>query len=542
MLASSGFCITLSSLYLGFGLPLCYYIGFILVSCSLILSLTKGLKYQLLIVSLLFLMIGFVPIARYRSVLWRDPQWEYATMRIFQQQGRVFIISPHLQQPFHYSGFPALHLIIIQLSCVSGIPMSTLSVYASPFLSLLSMILIERLIYLFTKNSKASILGATIYTIWPASIYYRSQLIRQNLAFILFLAVLYLYSCARLLHSRKYGSLCILTFVALTLAHHYTAFIMLYLLVGITVIDFLFPRARAKNNLGKLSILSVLFVSITCFYWLTYAEPVMLIVIEAVPGMIMRLTSPVYETMIHGLEVPTPLSINVFSFLRIIFVGFLTIYGVLLSIKAHKKSAKFYISVFLLLLTMTILGFLWGIIADPVRGLLFLSVPISLLAALPLYSMRHRLLVLSLGVILLPTMFNLWGFTYAPMYLYDPSISTETRYHAYCYSPTGYIEAASWLVKNTDPKQSIYVPSDVRMESTLYAYMEVPFYYGIYRVAYREKEVYGKGFQTIISEFSSSVYLIVSKDFSMSQHDLAFVKSHMSHVYENNDCHIFARN
>jgi hypothetical protein len=130
------------------------------------------------------------------------------------------------------------------------------------------------------------------------------------------------------------------------------------------------------------------------------------------------------------------------------------------------------------------------------------------------------------------------------MYVYDPA-SSGIEYHAYCYSPTGYMKAALWLMKNTDPKQSVYVPSDAQMESTLYVHMELPFLYDIYRVAYRQTEVYGEGFHVVISDLSSKntskIYFIMGRDFSLTPVDLLFIESNMTKAYENDDCYIFLK-
>jgi hypothetical protein len=489
-------------------------------------------------------MLGYIPIARYNTVLWRDPSWEIATTKIFREEDHFFIISKDLWQPFYYSGFPAVHAITLQLFYITGISITNLSIYMPPLLSLLSMILIERLFFLFTKDYKVSILGATIFTIWPESIYYRSQLIRQNIAFILLVATMYFYIKGQLSQNRKYMVLCIISFVSLVIAHHFTTFIALYLLIGITVTDKLFRNSKSqKTDSGRFYMLFALSL-MTTLYWLTYAEPVMYNVIGQILFTFQRMTEqPKYlVTVLQATSEPTPLIIKVLSFTRIFLLWSLAAYGAQHSIRSAEKSTKFFLSVLLILIILFIPGIFLGVTPDPVRYLLFLSPSVSLFASLSIGKMRRLLSVIAISIIILPTMFLLWGNLYAPMYLYDPNVAREIRYSTYCYSPIGYIEASLWLTRNTDPSHSIYLPSDTRIESTLYSYMDTSFYYSIYRIAYRETEVYEIGFRNVILGASSKdVYLIVGKDSFMASEDLLFIENNMVRMYENSDCYIFVK-
>ena len=565
ILASCGFLITIISLYSGFGLPFFYYIGFTFISIAVILPVVRDFKYKLLILSLFSIMIGLIPIIKYGTILWGDPRYEYATMEIFQQQGHFFIISSALLQPFSYSGFPAIHLIAIQLSALSAIPLYTIAVYAAPFLSLLSMLLVERLILLYTKNSKISYLGALVFVVWPETIFYSSELIRQSLGFLLFLAALYFYSSGRLFNDRKYLSLSIVAFVAVVVAHHYSAFALFAVLASVAILEFLLSKRTRTNRifrpgLSQVSVLALLLLlCMISFFWLTYAEPVMSSVFNSAISALLNRGQPVQATAITvshaSLEASTPLYMSVLSYLRLGILGLLTLFGVFFVLKKRDESAIFHISVLLILALLFIAGYLFGLTPDPTRNALFIIYPVSLFVGFSLYSLGRRfLLILLLCVIILPTMFSLWGFTYAPTYVYDPGPTGTTYQPDYCYTPAGYMSAALWLTNNTNYQQSIYVPSDPNVETTLYIYMQPSALYSIYRVDYRENQVYATGFNVIIAQLAAhnqtnslipnttaGIYFIMSKTFQPTPAESAYIQTSMTKVYENSDCYIYYR-
>jgi hypothetical protein len=455
------FCIIsiLCSIYFEIFLPYSYVIAVIILSVLLAFSIVKnGISSKIVFFQLfsLFIIIrNIYYLSTQNAIPFGDGYWDYAVEKIFLGQHQIDIIqgivrpteAGSISQLTWYSGWPLLHVTGILFSMVTGIDILYLNWVLPNFLSIVSFIfmylILEKLRIKFDFPKEIILIGLLIFAILPEAIFWQMQFVRQSLAFTLLLIIIYLLYILRFEKcDRRYFLILALFFLSLAITHHVTAltltlFLFLFSLINITtkilgrweVLKWVSSPIR-RDIFSKLSLLML----ISMLFWWSKNSIIMF------PTIISRITfffeslgvEKIYSQVITGYpSIITPTWVPVLLGFRDLMIYAPAIIGFLIlwHNKSNSQEKYFIIYSFLAFGIILVINIVFRI--EPLRIVLFLAPFLTFLSSLfydriinSLSKFVGKIIVFLFLVLLVFTSFlGLWAHSFAPIHLYDSSIS-----------------------------------------------------------------------------------------------------------------------
>jgi len=223
---------------------------------------TKGVKMRgsrlyillgLIILSSVFLRL--IPALRYPYPITDDSLKDY-------QQARYIIENKEIN-PKSYHGFatfPIFHILIAFLNYTTTIDALTLFRFIPSIFAGVGVLFFFLFVRDLTKDDRTSLIAASIYGSWFASVWWEAISVRESLALPVFSIILYL--CQKYLNSKNNGwlSLFIIFLVSLIPMHHWTS-LMMFITLIIFLIYYNFDRGLIK--------VIILFATLMLIYWYT---------------------------------------------------------------------------------------------------------------------------------------------------------------------------------------------------------------------------------------------------------------------------------
>lgn len=249
-------------------LPTSYYVMvFLLATLIVVQMLTRNDLLVLQIGLLLLFMNSVYYIAtNYKIIPFWDGNWDFAVIKTFIEDGRIFLISS-ASPPVStlagyrpatilsiYSGWPLLHSLIFSLSQVSGIDAFQLSLMLPLLISVVSFLfvylVIEEIRISLGLNVIVTNFALLIYATSAEALFWQMQFVRQNLGLMLFYISIYMFylSITKITYSRKYLMLTMFFAMSLVIAHHFTSFIM------VSFFLLFFAIQIAQKYLGRIKV------------------------------------------------------------------------------------------------------------------------------------------------------------------------------------------------------------------------------------------------------------------------------------------------
>ena len=451
-------------------LPTAYYLVATLLAALIIAQIlmkrnSKFLVFQIALL-VLFMNSVYYLATNYRIIPFWDGNWDSAVVRTFIQEEEIFVISgpepPTTLLPGYrparilptYSGWPLLHSLASSLAQVSGIDAFYISLALPALISIVSFLFV----YLIVERARNSLgldtmvtnLALLIYATSAEAFFWQIQFVRQNLGTMILYIAIYTFflSITKSSHSRKYVGLTIFFTMALVTTHHFTSFIMAFFLFVYFALQTIQTRfGRIKINRRALSEyrtpsiatlgIALLMSTFLFFWWNYYASTIWRQIdstltrfLEVLLGarQFQYLPNPSYYP-----EVLKPFWATSLLMLRDALIYIPSVLGLLLivfgKIKASQKtfvmlsSMAFGSIIIISNFTIRVETFRIFMLALPLVALLGATFLVHFGKKRVKNVWRLPAIATVLVILILAAFVGLWGHNFAPMHLYDPSIS-----------------------------------------------------------------------------------------------------------------------
>lgn len=452
-------------------LPIAYYLVATLLAALIIAQVltksnSKSLVFQIALL-VLFMNSVYYLATNYRIIPFWDGNWDFAVAKTFIQEDEIFVISgqetPTSILPGYrpagmllkYSGWPLLHSLAFSLSQISGIDEFYVSLALPPLISITSFLFV----YLIVEKARSSLgldtmvtnFALLIYATSAEALFWQIQFVRQNLGTMMLYVTIYTFylSVTNVTHSRKYRVLTIFFAMALVTTHHFTSFIMasfLFVYFALQIIQeysririgrkvFSAYRTPAVATLGI-----ALLMSTFLFFWWNYFGTTIWRNIDATLTRFLEvlLSARKFEytpNPAYYPEILRPFWAASLLVLRDILIYIPSLFGLFLIMfrktKTHNNSFIIFSS-----LTFGLLVIINNFtIRVEVFRIFMLALPLVALLGATFFTYFGkkwakgiwRLLSVTtvLVILILASFVGLWGHSFAPMHLYDPSISSS---------------------------------------------------------------------------------------------------------------------
>jgi len=451
-------------------LPTAYYLVAILLAALitaqvLMRSDSKSLVFQIALL-VLFMNSVFYLATNYRIIPSWDGNWDFAAVKTFVKEDEISVISgpePSASplSAYHparilatYSGWPLLHSLAFSLSQISGIDAFYIALALPPLISIISFLFV----YLIVEKARRSLgldtmvtnLALLIYATSAEALFYPIQFVQQNLGtMILYIAIFtFCLSTTNSAHSREYRGLTVFFTMALVTAHHFTSFIMasfLFVYFALQIIQAHFSRIKISRRafsayrtpaIATLGI--ALLMSTFLFSWWNYYSTSIWRQIDSTLTRFITVLGGArpFVYMPHPSyypEVLRPFWATSLLTLRDVLIYVPCLFGLLL-IMFRKTEArqKSFVMLSSLAFGLIIIIDNFTIRVETFR-IFMLALPLMALLGATFFAhfgknwakgIWRLLFVATVLVILILAAFTgLWGHNFAPMHLYDPSIS-----------------------------------------------------------------------------------------------------------------------
>jgi hypothetical protein len=448
------------------------------------------LVFQLLIVFILLRNVYYIA-TRFSTIPFGDPYWDFGVLETFATTGHSTVIQAGAglsELLTWYSAYPLLELLSVMLSAVSTVEAFQIVLILPTLINTATLafvyLLVENLRKAMHLSDFVTIFALLLYCTSADTLFWPMRFTHQNLG-ILLLTIL-LYYLSKFPPSTAWTgarTVILLTLIPITVAHHFTSFIVASYLFLLSIIQVLAKRLAAKwnffagfswSNARPQSLLNIsVIITVLILAWATHIATVILptaaSIVEQLRAVIAGLRSlepfvpeayyPTSLTPSWALPVLTlrdaflfgPAILGLFMILRrrpqnpqMSFVsGSLIITGFLFTLNLMALWVEPYR---LVTLFAPLLCFSAAIFYDRARNALsdnrILSKPLSLPRRLLRFkpsarsypnvhnrALRRRNVAGSifLGTIIVflvcSSFVGLWGHRYVPEHLYDPSVS-----------------------------------------------------------------------------------------------------------------------
>lgn len=437
-------------------LPQSYYMGAallaILMAGSLFFNRSRKLAF-IQIAALFFLIRNIYNISMNFSVIpFGDGNWDYGVVKLFIQEGNVFIIKEPTRLSL-YSSWPLLHTLAAILSSISGLDAFYIVLFLPSLISITSFIFVYLFVRIIEKSLKldrlTTAMALLLYTVSPESIFWPMQFVRQHMGILFSTMVLYMVTkFTKYFSDRKLTILLFFFTFSLIISHHFSSFIvMLYLFVLLLMSSiFLIVKKYLQLNSPRtfrgihqhINILNVC-LTFACFL-LIWWNHVALVIWPYITSGIERLLKLIMG--MHEMELMPRLAVypNILTphwassllLLRDILIYLPTSLGLFVIIKkAPNMPEKFlilyYTLAFGLLIVLDNLIFRVGAMRVVALSLQFIVLPSAIPYSYILTkskSLWKISIMIILSLLIFSSFIGLWGHNFAPLHLYDPNIDS----------------------------------------------------------------------------------------------------------------------
>jgi hypothetical protein len=390
----------------------------------------------------------------FQTIPFWDGNWDYAAVKTFMAEERIAVL-PSANPPAGilewYSGWPALHSLVISLSQISGITPFHVFLGLPSLLSTLSLLVVFLMLEKIRKslglNCVVTDLALVVFAASADSVFWLMFLVRQSLALVFFFATICMlyFSIASVADRRKFRALAIFFGMVLVITHVYTSLVLaLFFLIFLLIFTLGKNLIKGKSitslelHSPKLSTLGIgLLISVFVFFWFnqygTVAWPFIDSALVRFREILVGIRA--FEWMPVPAYYPsalTPPTATVLLFLRDVFIYAPAVLGlVLLWVFKIKKTDRPF--VIYSALAMGVL-FVVDISLFRVEAFRLVTLALPFLSFSTAFSMvhltrklkpvsRHLTLGAFLAIPMLALFVGLWGHAFAPLHLYDPSIN-----------------------------------------------------------------------------------------------------------------------
>jgi len=448
------------SLWYRIFLPAAYYLMILVTAVILSLQMIKNCRSSFFVLSLvltsIFMRNVYYLATNYAVIPFGDGNWDYGVVKTFVGEGHAFVIAEQ-NSPAHlldwYSGWPILHILAMCLSQISGINAYQVALLLPSIISTCSLVFVYLLI---DKTRKSLKLGSEItgfalllYSVSPDALYWPIQFVRQNLGILFLVITFYLiYKSWIEPKKRRYTALTIFFALTLVMVHHFTSFILVLYLLLFSVLLVL-GKYLAKYRFGNrvfwespnvsmrpLFGLGLISLAFLFTWWNNYGTTIWPTITSGITRFIKILTNALQIQYLPSQasypSILTPMWVTAMSVLRDIFIYVPALLGlIIVTMKFDRTSHKFFI----VYSTLT-LGLIFIIdnlvFRQETYRIITLALPfISILSAVSYSYIKNKLkriryvpvISIIMAFLLFYSFIGLWGHGFAPLHLYDPSIS-----------------------------------------------------------------------------------------------------------------------
>jgi hypothetical protein len=370
----------------------------------------------------------------FKSIPFGDSYWDLAVVKTFLSSNQVSIIEEPLYPPrlmTWYSSWPLLHTLEATLVQATGISVESIHMFFAAFISGLTFVFSFLFLRIVSRvlglESKYLYLAVVLFAVSPEAIFWGLAPTRQELAS--FLLTMSIFLIAKSLEERK-RSYILMTFFcvgALVFTHHFTSAIATGLFAGAAV---LYPPRQLR---GTYSVLSLILGISILLWWTGYAD----IIFETPAFSDLNLDSLNFSlASLRPAAYPDLLSpqwLLVLLRARDVILYAAPIVGAaFLVAKRSHPYARFVLMLSAAAAAMLVLNLSIQSL-EPTRVLmmfmpilaLFTAVAYSELAKRGRISVRLNLPILGglVAFVVCISFIGLWGHDFAPLHLYDNSIS-----------------------------------------------------------------------------------------------------------------------
>jgi hypothetical protein len=448
------------SLWYKIFLPTTYYLMTSALAVILSLQMIKNHRISFfifsLVLSIVFMRNVYYLATNYAIIPFGDGNWDYGVVKTFAGEGHAFVIT---EQNYPatlltwYSGWPILHILALCLSQVSGINAYQVALLLPSIIGTCSLVFVYLLVDKIRKSlklaSEVTGFALLLYSVSPEALFWTVQFVRQNLG-ILFLVITFFLVYKSWIEPKelKYTALTIFFALTLVMVHHFTSFILVsyFLLFSVfLVLGTRFAKRKFGNklfgeppNVSKHAIFALGLISLVFLFtwWNNYGTTVWPTITSGIVRFVKILTSAQEIEHLPSPasypEILTPTWVTAMSLLRDIFIYVPALLGlVILTKKVGKTPGKLFVVYSTLSLGLLfIIDYL--VFRQEVYRVITLALPfVSLLGAVSYSYIKNKLKriryvpVISIIVVffLFYSFIGLWGHGFAPLHLYDPSIS-----------------------------------------------------------------------------------------------------------------------
>lgn len=447
-------CIWFDGFFLWFKifLPFAYYLSATIIAALIAVQIITKSKFTFasIILLLVFLNATYYISTNYQTIPFGDANYDYGVARTFLLNGRISSFQPTSFQSVsnmaYYSEWPVLHSFAVQLSLLSGVDIYYIAMLVPMLLSVASFIFValiaSRIRRLLNIDIRFEYFTLLIYACASETLDWQIQFVRQNIGLMLFFGIMALLLILATSKTLSRVNVILLTCFSLTLvlAHHYTSLMLVLFLFGFIffqkVLKSKFYRTNKIFAINIFQIILVVSVSLL-LWWDTFASLIWTYITAGIQQITALFTGgrsfqylPVSAAFYPAALTPT--WATDLLLLREVLIYSVAAFGFLiLLLRRPKSNAEF----FLILSVITFIA-LFAIndllLRVEITRVLELAIPFTAILggffAAEVYKRTggiwNKLVVFLLVFILIPAAFiGLWGNSYAPMQLYNPSIS-----------------------------------------------------------------------------------------------------------------------
>ncbi|MFW6072001.1 MAG: hypothetical protein ACOC6U_00715 [Thermoplasmatota archaeon] len=286
--------------------------------------------------------------------------------------GRTYLSVDGWGQAYPY--FPGMLIVSSSFHLLTGLPVTSSTMFVPVILSALSPLFIFLLAHKITRNKKPSLISALFFTVLPPVIYNYSQPKPETLGVLIFLFLLT--TIISLRDNDKVSLLLIISSFSLVLTHHLTSYFMILFLVGGFFLLSLWVNKR-KSLERKRIYFYIFFAALTVSFWLS------------VPTFR-------YNRLYEALIFPS-YSIVIVPFLVLLFITLIAKFRekieYFMSINLHEQDIKRFIMISLVTIIITIVilsAIAFGVFTKEaeIGFSIYLYIPIMFLSLFSLFSRK----------------------------------------------------------------------------------------------------------------------------------------------------------
>lgn len=252
-------------------------------------ALFRGDWLILLQIMLFVFLIATVFIPPIVPFFGHDAYREYAASIELKKNGWLVLSSGPFEYHSWFSlypheiGYPALHLLGLTLSTISGLDLIVVARWIPLVFCLVANLLIYTLALRMGHSKKAALLICLGFSVTYRHLMFHSLYVRETIGFVMFVAAIYSYYTGQVLRKKLFQALAIVFSAVTVLSHHLTSFLLLGFFIFsmilealLRLLNFITHRklfiptdlADSRQRRLRLLIILILLSSMIFIYWM----------------------------------------------------------------------------------------------------------------------------------------------------------------------------------------------------------------------------------------------------------------------------------